>query len=225
VGRRRGAVVLGALVLTELALVRLGRSHGSTRDERRASLPGDGLVREPTAVTDHAITIDAPPERVWPWLVQMGWGRGGWYTARWVDRLLFPANGPSAERLVPELQRLAVGDRVPDGAPEAECAFVVERLEPGRALVLRSTTHLPLAWRRRGTAAMDWWSVSTIVLRPRRSISPATSSMSASRRAVTTTSAPASASPSASTRPMPLVPPTTTTVLPVRSNNDRVMRG
>ena len=40
-------------------------------------------------VTNHAITIDAPPEDVWPWMVQMGWGRGGWYTARWVDRLLF----------------------------------------------------------------------------------------------------------------------------------------
>jgi hypothetical protein len=95
---------------------------------------------------------------VWPWLVQMGWGRAGWYTYRWVDRLLFPANGPSADRTLPEHQRLAIGDQVPDGPPEADCWFTVERLEPGRLLVLRSTKHLPASWRERGLA-MDWiWS-------------------------------------------------------------------
>ena len=47
----------------------------------------------------------------------MGWGRGQWYTARWVDRLLFPDNGPSADRLHEEWQHLKVGDRVLDGAP------------------------------------------------------------------------------------------------------------
>ncbi len=66
-------------------------------------LPGDDLVAEPLFVTTHAITIDAPPGRVWPWLVQVGWHHGGRYTVRWVDRLFFPANWPSAERLIPEL--------------------------------------------------------------------------------------------------------------------------
>jgi hypothetical protein len=95
---------------------------------------------------------------VWPWLVQMGWGRAGWYTYRWVDRLLFPANGPSANQLLPEHQQLAVGDRVPDGPPEVDCWFTVERLEPDRLLVLRSTRHLPASWRQRGLT-MDWiWS-------------------------------------------------------------------
>jgi hypothetical protein len=98
------------------------------------------------------------PGAVWPWLVQMGWGRAGWYTYRWVDRLLFPANGPSADRTLPEHQRLAIGDQVPDSPPEADCWFTVERLEPGRLLVLRSTKHLPASWRERGLA-MDWiWS-------------------------------------------------------------------
>jgi hypothetical protein len=78
----------------------LGRTSGSTRAERRRPLPGDELVDHPVLVTNHAVTIPAPPERVWPWLVQMGWHRGGWYTARWVDRLLFPANRPSATELV-----------------------------------------------------------------------------------------------------------------------------
>ncbi len=88
----------------------------STAAERAATLPGDNIVADPNVVTDHAITIDAPPAAVWPWLVQMGWGRGGWYTARWVDRLLFPTTGRSAERIIPELQDIGVGTFIPDGA-------------------------------------------------------------------------------------------------------------
>lgn len=139
----------------------LGRTYGSTPAERAAALPGDDIVPRPNAVTDHAITIDAPPDAVWPWLVQMGWGRAGWYTARWVDRLLFPANGPSADRLVPELQALAIGDFVPDGPPETRCGFIVECLEPNRALVLHSTSHLPPSWRDRATADWSWSFVLT----------------------------------------------------------------
>jgi hypothetical protein len=48
-------------------------------------LPGDDIGPDPQVVTNHAITIDAPPESVWPWLVQMGWHPAGWCTARWVD--------------------------------------------------------------------------------------------------------------------------------------------
>jgi hypothetical protein len=93
---------------------------------------------------------------VWPWLVQLGWGRGQWYTARWVDRLLFPANRPSADTLVPEWQQLAVGDRILDGPPEAHTAFVVQQLEPRRHLGLHSTEHLPPGWADRFGAAIDW---------------------------------------------------------------------
>lgn len=134
----------------------LGRTYGATREERHRALPGDDLCTRPQAVTTHAITIDAPPERVWPWLVQMGWGRGQWYTARWVDRLLFPDNGPCAERPVPEWQDLKVGDRVLDGAPEKHTAFVVADLEPSRHLVLHSREHLPPEWAERYGAAIDW---------------------------------------------------------------------
>jgi hypothetical protein len=133
-----------------------GRTWGSTAAERRVSVPGDDLVARPSFQTDHAVTIDAPPEAVWPWLLQMGWHRGGWYTARWVDALLFPANQPAAERIHAEWQHLAVGDRVPDGAPETECWFVVELLEAERALVLRSRSHLPPGFRDRVGASMDW---------------------------------------------------------------------
>jgi hypothetical protein len=127
-----------------------------SRRERADRLPGDEIVASPMIVTDHAATIRAEPERVWPWLVQMGWHRGGWYTAHWVDRLLFPANRPSADRIVPEWQQLAVGDWVPDGAPETGCGFTVAALEPNRHLVLRSTAHFPPSWRDRFGAWIDW---------------------------------------------------------------------
>src|SRR5581483_487395 len=135
----------------------LGRSAGSTRAERDRSLPGDEVVRGPlTLRTTHATTIAASPECLWPWLVQMGWGRGGWYTARWVDRLLFPANGPSADHIHAELQALAVGDFVPDGPPETGTGFVVAAMEPDRHLVLHSTTHVPPGWPERYGATIDW---------------------------------------------------------------------
>jgi hypothetical protein len=161
---RRLVLALAAGAAAEGALVVLGRTYGSTVAERVRRLPGDDLVPDPEVVTNHAITIDAPPSCVWPWLVQMGWGRGGWYTARWVDRLLFPANGPSADRVVPELQAIDIGTFIPDGPPEAECGLIVQRIEPERVLVLRSTSHLPASWRRRGLAQLDWtW---TFVLDP-----------------------------------------------------------
>lgn len=153
-----------AVAVVEGLLIRGGRTYGSNRGERTLPLPGDGIVPSPDVVTDHAVTIASPVDAVWPWLVQLGWGRGGWYTARWVDRLLFPANGPSSWRVVPHLQHLEVGDFVPDGPPETKCGFIVEALEPERTLVLHSTSHLPLAWRRTARARLDWsWA---FVLRP-----------------------------------------------------------
>ena len=146
--------MVGVAATAEAILVRLGRTYGSTASERAMHLPGDDIVPAPVAVTNHGITIDASPDRVWPWLVQMGWGRGGWYTARWVDWLLFPANRSSADCVVAELQSLRQGDFVPDGPPETGCSFVVELIDPNRTLVLHSVSHLPVSWRTR--AEVDW---------------------------------------------------------------------
>jgi hypothetical protein len=152
------AAALAAAAGGYAVLYRLGQTWGATGHEQRQALAGDELLPNATALTTHAITIEAATSEVWPWLVQMGWGRAGWYTYRWVDRLLFPANRPSANRILPEHQQLAVGDHVPDGPPEADCWFTVKQLEPERLLVLRSTRHLPASWRQRGLS-MDWiWS-------------------------------------------------------------------
>ena len=101
---------------------------GMTRGEAAMVLPGDELVPEPTAIDTRAITIDAPPDMVWPWLVQMGYGRGGWYS---YDRL--DMRGRSADRIVPDWQALAVGDVVPT---DPGGGFVVRSIDPHRSLVL-----------------------------------------------------------------------------------------
>ena len=90
------------------------------RDRRRGptSAPGPTSFPSPFGyrpISTRAITIEAPPEEVWPWLVQMGSGRAGFYTHEWVERLLFItyADGHSSTRIHPEWQDLHVGDRVP----------------------------------------------------------------------------------------------------------------
>lgn len=151
-----GRYVLGATALGYGTLQLLGRRAGSTREERRRALSGDSVVSGATMVTNHAITIEAPPEDVWPWLTQMGWHRGGYYTPRWVDQLLFPANWPSLDHLDPDLVRdLSVGDTIPDGEP-GTAWFVVHEVHAPSTLVLHSTTHVPGSWRERWGAAIDW---------------------------------------------------------------------
>ncbi|HEX6248942.1 MAG TPA: hypothetical protein VFZ64_13810 [Nocardioidaceae bacterium] len=104
---------------------------GATDEEAAAGMPGDELVPAPRWRATRAVTVAAPPALVWPWLVQMGAGRAGWYSYDRID------NGgvPSARGVRPELQSTRVGDRMRFTAG-SEDAFVVERLEPERTLVL-----------------------------------------------------------------------------------------
>ena len=140
VARSLGAAALAGYVTLQV----LGRTAGSTRSERAAWRPGDDLVDHPQLVTNHAITVDAPADQVWPWLTQMGWHLGGYYTPEWVDRYLFPANWSSLDHLDPALVRdLQPGDVIPDGAP-GTAQYVVHQATPPHLLVLRST-HAPAA--------------------------------------------------------------------------------
>ncbi len=161
--RRPGRIALAAITVGSGVGISqwLGRTSGSTKEERRRRLPGDGLVQDPTFVTNHARTLAASPEAVWPWLTQVGWHRGGWYTPRWVDQLLFPQNWPSADHLEPALLRdLKPGDVIPDGAPGTAHFEVVEVREPHH-LVLHSTSHVPKSWQDDLGASIDWcWTFS-----------------------------------------------------------------
>lgn len=129
--------------LLGLGVRRVGRRSGATAAEARAPLPGDGVVPAPLWESTRAITIDAPPAHVWPWIVQMGFptSRAGWYTPYWLDRMQWGIRERSADEIVPELQHLSVGDRVPDSR-DWSAFFTVAAVEPERALVLHSTRHI-----------------------------------------------------------------------------------
>jgi hypothetical protein len=105
-----------------------GRPVRPRGDEATQSLPGDELVADAKVRWNHAITIRA---EIWPWLVQMGCRRAGWYSYDGLD------NGGvrSAERIVPEFQQVRLGDIFPM-SPKVEDTFVVRLVEPERALVL-----------------------------------------------------------------------------------------
>jgi hypothetical protein len=111
---------------------------GATPDETTGAYLGDELIPDAEHSTTMATTLPAPPERVWPWLVQMGVGRGGWYGWDWLDN-----NGaPSADRIVPEWQRLEEGQRL-DSMRGGRSWMTAAVLEPNRTLVLRSIYQLP----------------------------------------------------------------------------------
>ena len=133
------AAVVAAPVLYAGWIRRRLLTWGATRDETARAWPGDELIPEDNAPDcTMATTLPAPPEQVWPWLVQMGVGRAGSYS--W-DRL---DNGgkPSADRIVPEWQSLEMGQRL-NVSPDGHRWMTVARVEPGRALVLRATAELP----------------------------------------------------------------------------------
>jgi len=114
------------------------RRWGVSDAELNQPMLGDKGVSTPTYVAMVAVTIDAPPEYVWPWLVQMGKGRGGLYSYDWLDRLFGYLDRRSADRILPEFQHLAVGDVIPVGGSAG--GFPVKAIQPGDALVLGGET-------------------------------------------------------------------------------------
>jgi hypothetical protein len=82
---------------------------GATDEEVSRVMPGDDVVQHATFNATRGVTIQARPEEIWPWLVQIGINRAGWYSYDWIDNL----GRPSAQRIIPELQQVAVGDFIP----------------------------------------------------------------------------------------------------------------
>ncbi|MEA2310818.1 MAG: hypothetical protein QOE28_786 [Solirubrobacteraceae bacterium] len=106
---------------------------GATDDEAAGPMAGDLLVAEADLTASRAITIRASAEQIWPWIAQMGQGRGGFYSYDFLENLV-GCDIHSADRVVPEWQAVEVGDDV-RFAPEV--GLLVAAVEPGRSLVLR----------------------------------------------------------------------------------------
>jgi hypothetical protein len=129
---RRAVLVLAILYFALLR--RRVLTWGATGDEAGARLPGDELLEDAAGVATRAISIDAPPSAVWPWLAQMGPSpRGGAYTYDWIENL-FGLDMHSTDRVLPEFQHPAVGDTIGLGPNP----MTVERVEPERVLAWRS---------------------------------------------------------------------------------------
>lgn len=131
---------LAALCLALAAVRRVSHRSGVTDAEFRVRLPGDDVLPDPMIEWTRATTIRAAPGEVWPWLLQMGFGRGGWYTSERFDRIVWRIENLSADRILPQWQNLAVGDIVPDGPDYAAYFHVVEIVEH-EAIVYRSIRH------------------------------------------------------------------------------------
>ncbi len=116
-----------------------------TTAEEQASLPGDEIVSYASVVMDRAFTIDATPDAVWPWFVQLGKRRAGWYLPRTVERLI-PRSRRGLRSIDPQLQDLAVGDVIPDWGGNDE-TFTVAQLDAPTTIVHIST---------RGNVRLSW---------------------------------------------------------------------
>ena len=107
---------------------------GARDNEVAGKLPGDELLPGVGLVTTRAVTIDALPEAIWPWLAQMGSGRGGAYTYDWIQNLL-GLNMHSADTILPQYQVIKVGDELPMGPGRP--VMTVEVADPPRTLAIR----------------------------------------------------------------------------------------
>jgi hypothetical protein len=106
---------------------------GTTPADLTRVMTADADVVDPNYAATLAVTVEAKPADIWPWLVQMGYQRGGLYSYDWLDRLFGYLDRPSVNRILPEYQELKVGDEIPIGRGGG---FPVTAIEPSRALVL-----------------------------------------------------------------------------------------
>lgn len=126
---RRCAAIGAALVGVYLAVIRPWHLRWGAMDhEVQRAMPGDDLVPHPHLVATRAVTVNAPAAAIWPWLIQMGYRRAGWYSYDWIDN-----DGLRVETIIPALQHLQVGDVL---LTDASGGFQVEAIDPERSLVL-----------------------------------------------------------------------------------------
>jgi hypothetical protein len=125
-------VVIASIGL--LTLNRIVRRSGVTDADLSRALPGDTLVPDAIMIMDRAASFHAPVTAVWPWIVQLGKERGGWYFPRWIERFAGKTQFRGLRLFDETFQELAVGQDVPDWGP-GDPVFRVIQLEPPRVLV------------------------------------------------------------------------------------------
>jgi hypothetical protein len=135
-------LILALAVLYWFPVRRWMSRWGAIPSDLARVMAGDGLL-DPTFSYTMAVVVNAPPEDIWPWLVQLGYQRGGLYSYDWLDRVFGYLDRPSATRILPEFQHIAAGDQIPLGRGPS---WPVAAVEPCRALVLDM----------RKTGGFDW---------------------------------------------------------------------
>jgi hypothetical protein len=129
-----GLIVLG--VVAAIVLTPWMNRWGATDEELSVALPGDELVPNPAVFINRAVTVQASPEQIFPWLVQLGADKGGMYSYTWLESLI-RCPQVNAERIHEEWQNLQVGDQVKMCVGEfAPPPYIVAQIHPDRALVL-----------------------------------------------------------------------------------------
>jgi hypothetical protein len=123
----------GAVIAGVIAARRWQLRWGATGQEADGPLPGDDLITDPDLAATRAITIGAAAGQVWPWIAQLGQGRGGFYSYDFLENLI-GCDIHSADAIVPDWQHVRMGDQI-RLAPQV--ALTVAQLEPGKSLVLR----------------------------------------------------------------------------------------
>ena len=127
---------LAGLVVAVALLTPWMNNWGATQDEIAAEFPGDELVPEPAVFLNRAVSINAAPEDIYPWIVQLDAKRGGWYSYDWLETHLINCPMTNADRIHPEWQNLEVGDLIdmcPNGVPPA---YMVAQIFPNQAIVI-----------------------------------------------------------------------------------------
>lgn len=148
-----GAAAVAASAAAYIWLIRPWHQRwGASAREAAEPMPGDELIPAPNWKVTRAVSIAAPPAAVWPWLVQMGYQRGGLYSYDWLDRLFGVLDRPSADVVLPQFQDLAAGDTIPIAN---DPGWPVAALERERLLVLdirRERLHITWSFRLTPTA-------------------------------------------------------------------------
>jgi hypothetical protein len=128
------ALLAGTAIVGWSRLREARQKWGVEPEDTERALAGDDLIDDPDIVDTRSLRVDAPPSSVWPWLVQMGYGRGGWYS---YDRM--DMKGSSTREILPEFQDLDMDDLMPT---HPGGGFVAKIVEPEKALVLYLDTDL-----------------------------------------------------------------------------------